>query len=136
MFNKTKLFLMQAVLMIAAGNGSVWAMAGRPNADPNAPPPPAWVTYMPMIVMIAIFYFFLIRPQMKQKNDRQKLMDSLKKGDKVITQGGFYATIVNVGTTTFDVKLNEETRVKILKSAVQEVIQDASDPIEATALPQ
>jgi preprotein translocase YajC subunit len=75
---------------------AVFALGAKPPADPNAPPPPAWVSFMPMLVMIAVFYFLLIRPQMKQKNDRQKMIDSLKKGDKIVTQGGIIATVVNI----------------------------------------
>lgn len=58
---------------------------------------------------------------MKQKNERQKMLDAVKKGDKIVTQGGLIATVMSVGTTTMDVKLNEETKVKILRSAVSEI---------------
>jgi preprotein translocase subunit YajC len=106
--------------MATLSASNVWAMASRP-ADPNTPPPPAWVSFMPMVFMVAVFYFLLIRPQMKQKNERQKMLDAVKKGDKIVTQGGLIATVMSVGTTTMDVKLNEETKVKILRSAVSEI---------------
>jgi preprotein translocase subunit YajC len=105
----------------------VWGMAPR-SADPNAPPPPAWVSFMPMIVMVAIFYFLLIRPQMKQRNDRQKMLDAIKKGDKVVTQGGIIATVVSIGQTTMEVKINDETKVKVLRSAITEVYNDVVEP--------
>jgi preprotein translocase subunit YajC len=122
--NKVVSLLMLSGLIVAP---NLWAMASRP-ADPNAPAPPAWVSFMPMLVMIAVFYFLLIRPQMKQKNERQKMIDSLKKGDKIVTQGGMIATIVNVTPTTMEVKLNEETKVKILRSAVADVYNEPATP--------
>lgn len=99
------------------------AMASRP-VDPNAPPPPAWAQWFPMIVMVGVFYFLLIRPQMRQRRERQKMVDSLKKGDRVSTNGGFIVTIVNLGPTVVDVKLNDETKAKILRSAIVEVLPE------------
>lgn len=101
----------------------VWAMASQP-VDPNTPPPPAWVSFMPMLFMVAIFYFLLIRPQMKQRNERRIMLDAIKKGDKVVTQGGLIATVVAIGPTTMEVKLNDETKVKILRSAVTEIYNE------------
>ncbi|MCB4756228.1 MAG: preprotein translocase subunit YajC [Elusimicrobia bacterium] len=114
-----------SLALLGGQASSLFAMAGQPNADPNAPPPPAWITYMPIIFMIAVFYFLLIRPQMRQRKDHQKMVDSLKKGDKIITQGGFHATVVNIGPGFVDVKLNEDTKVKIQRSAVQQVLPES-----------
>jgi hypothetical protein len=71
---------MSAVLIALASLSvsPLWAMASRP-ADPNAAPPPAWVSFMPMLVMVGVFYFLLIRPQMKQRSERQKMLDAVKK---------------------------------------------------------
>ena len=57
-------------------------------------------TWGPIVVMIAIFYFLLYRPQKKQQNRRRAMLDSLKKGDQVITIGGIYGTIVELGDTS------------------------------------
>jgi preprotein translocase subunit YajC len=113
---------MSAVLIALASLSvsPLWAMASRP-ADPNAAPPPAWVSFMPMLVMVGVFYFLLIRPQMKQRSERQKMLDAVKKGDKIVTQGGLIATVVSISPTVMEIKLNEETKVKILRSAVSEI---------------
>lgn len=105
------------------------AMASRP-ADPNAPPPPVWVQFFPMIVMVAVFYLLLIRPQMRQRKERESMMNTLKKGDRVVTQGGLLATVVGVNQDSIDIKLNEETKVKIRKSAITEVLREpTAEPV-------
>lgn len=103
-------------------HNQVWAMASRPNADPNAPPPPAWAQWMPIVVMVAVFYFLLIRPQSRQRKERENMMNNLKKGDRIVTQGGLIATVVNVSPDALEIKLNEETKVKLRRSGVAEVI--------------
>lgn len=115
------------VFLIYGGN--LWAMASRP-ADPTAPPPPAWTQWVPIVVMVGVFYFFLIRPQTQQKKKREELMNSLKRGDQVLTQSGILATIVSIGPRYVEVKLNEETKVKMLRSGIQEVL---SEPAEKEA---
>lgn len=116
------------VFSIAVLSADAWALAPRPPADPNAPPPPAWVSWAPLLVMVLIFYFLLIRPQSRQRRERQALLDNLKKGDKIVTQGGIHATIVNVGPHFLDVKINEETKVRIQRSAVTDLYREPAEP--------
>lgn len=115
------------VIAVLTSTSSLFAMAARP-ADPNTPPPPAWVQFFPMLVMVAVFYFLLIRPQMRQRKERDQLLSSIKKGDKIVTQGGVFATIVNINPDSYEVKINEETKIKIRRSAVAEVISDVVTP--------
>lgn len=118
--------------MLISASGPLFAMAQRPQ-DPGAPPPPMWMNLVPFAVMIAVFYFLLIRPQMRQRKEKDSMLGNLKRGDRVVTSGGIIATIVNTGATTLEVKLNEETKVKILKSAVVETYSEASEPVKETA---
>ena len=67
--------------------------------------PEALGTWGPIVVMIAIFYFLLYRPQKKQQNRRRAMLDNLKKGDQVITIGGIYGTIVELGDTSLKLKI-------------------------------
>jgi preprotein translocase subunit YajC len=108
-------------LTAVIGTQNIFAMAGRPNPNPDAPPPPAWVQFGPILFMVVIFYFLLIRPQLRQRKEHQKMVGDLKKGDKVVLQGGFIVTIVNILPHTLEVKINEETRAKILRTAVTEL---------------
>ncbi len=71
-----------------------------------------------MIIMIAIFYFLLIRPQQKQQKEVQKMRDNLKRGDRVITNGGMYGTVISLDDTSVTLEISEKTKVKFLRSAV------------------
>ncbi len=80
------------------------------------------MSFVPLLVIFAIFYFLLIRPQQAKVKQHKKMVESLKEGNKVITSGGFYATVVNIGDTSVEVKLADNVKVKILKSAISEVL--------------
>ena len=82
-----------------------------------------------IVILFAVFYFFMIRPQKKQK-EIKKFRDALAKGDKIITAGGIYGKIRNVGTTTFDVEISEGVRITIDKNSVYPSSQEIT---EATA---
>ena len=109
---------------------NAWAQAaeGSPALNPI-------ISFLPFILIFVVFYFLLIRPQMRQKKERQHLIDSLKRGDRILTQGGFYATVVNVNVGVVEVKLNEETKVKIQRSAVAEILPQQSDVKELDTTP-
>lgn len=77
---------------------------------------------LPFVLMFAIFYFLLIRPQQKQQKARQAMLDGLKKGNKVITIGGFYAEITEVKEDTLTLRIAEKVEVKATKGAVNQVI--------------
>ncbi len=72
-----------------------------------------------------IFYFILIRPQQKQQKEFKSMVDNLKKNDQIVTIGGVHATIVNVKDKTFIVRIDDNTRVEIDKSAVSRVDKQA-----------
>ena len=74
-------------------------------------------------VLFAIFYFLLIRPQKKQQEKHKQLVESLKKGDKVITNGGVHGIISNVKDKTFTVKVDEGTKLEISKGSIATVIK-------------
>ncbi len=130
--NKFKTMLVMAGLVVVSNVNSLFAMAQKPAGD--GPPPPAWVQFTPFLVMFAVFYFLLIRPQLRQKKEKEQLMTGLKKGDRVVTQGGFIVTISNIYPTVLEVKLNDETRAKILRSAVVDVYKDEADVKEAVVV--
>jgi preprotein translocase subunit YajC len=73
---------------------------------------------LPLILIFVIFYFLLIRPQQKRAKEHRKMVENLKKGDKVITSGGVYGLIEAVGTNTVTVKIAENVKVKFSKGNI------------------
>jgi len=74
--------------------------------------------------IIAIFYFMIIRPQQKRQKERQKLMESMKKGDKVITSGGLYGTIAGMDEKTVLVQIADNVKVKLDKQSIATVLTE------------
>jgi preprotein translocase subunit YajC len=89
-----------------------------------APQQSPWMSFLPFILIIVVFYFFMIRPQMKKQKELRKFRESLKKGDKVITTGGIYGKVAEVKEAYVVVEIAKDTLVKIDKSAI---ITDMSD---------
>ena len=73
---------------------------------------------LPLVVLIAIFYFLIIRPQQKQAKNHREMIASLNKGDKIVTTGGFIPEVVKREEDYFMVRLNEDTIVKLAKDYV------------------
>jgi preprotein translocase subunit YajC len=77
---------------------------------------------MPMLIIFAIFYFMLIRPQQRKEKERQKLIGGVKTGDRVIFSGGILGTVANVKDKTLVVKVADSVKVEILRGAVSNVL--------------
>lgn len=75
-------------------------------------------------LIIVIFYFMIIRPQSKRQKDRQKMLEAIKKGDKVVTNGGIHGKIVAMEDKTVLVEIADNVKVKVEKSAVTAVVPD------------
>ena len=74
-----------------------------------------------VIMMIAIFYFFLIRPQSKRQKETEKMLAALKKGDKVVTIGGIHGTITSVKENTIVLKVDDNTKIEFNRTAIASV---------------
>ncbi len=74
---------------------------------------------IPMVLVFIIFWFLLIRPQQKERQKHQELLESLKAGDKVITTGGILGVIHSVTDNVVQLKLNDKSKISVLKSAVR-----------------
>ena len=72
----------------------------------------------PILLMVVIFYFLLYRPQKKQQNRRRAMLDSLKKGDQVITIGGIYGTIEEIGDKSLKLKIADGVVIEVVRSSV------------------
>jgi protein translocase subunit yajC len=80
-----------------------------------------------LVVMLAIFYFLLIRPQQKRQKQVQQMQASLEKGDKVITIGGLHGTIDSLDTSTVVIRCTDGSKLTYDRSAIREVVQKASE---------
>jgi len=76
------------------------------------------LSLMPIVVIFIIFYFLLIRPQKKAQDDHKKMVTSLKKNDEVITNGGIHGTIVNVKDNSLVLKVDDNVKIEIQKTAI------------------
>ena len=75
-------------------------------------------TIVPFLLIILIFYFFMIRPQNKKQKETQKMLDALKKGDKVVTIGGIHGVVSSVKDKTVIVKVDDNCIVEFTRSAI------------------
>jgi preprotein translocase subunit YajC len=76
---------------------------------------------MPIAVIFIIFYFLLIRPQKKQQQEHAKTLDALKKNDEIVTSGGIFGTIVNIQDDIVTLRVDDNTRIRIQKSAISKL---------------
>lgn len=92
--------------------------AGTTSGQSNA-----LVTFLPLILVFVVFYFFMIRPQMKKQKEMTNYRNSLKKGDKVITTGGIYGRVFEVKDHYVTLEVGGDVKLKVDKSAL---VQDPS----------
>ncbi len=76
------------------------------------------VQFLPIIAIIAIFYFLVIAPANKQRKKTQEMLGNLKKGDRVITSGGIYGTIQGFDNDTVFLKISDSVKIRIQRSAI------------------
>lgn len=74
--------------------------------------------FLPMILIIVVFYFFMIRPQMKKAKEHKKYIEELGVNDKIVTNAGIHGRIVEVSDTTFLVDVGAGTKIRFDKTAV------------------
>jgi preprotein translocase subunit YajC len=80
------------------------------------------MSFLPLIIIFVIFYFLLIRPQMKRAKEHRQLVSNLAKGDEVVTNGGMLGKILDVGDTFLSVEVADNVVVKLQKHAVSSVM--------------
>ena len=83
-------------------------------------------SFVPIIFIFIIMYFVLFRPQMRRQKEQQRLVSSLKTGDRVVTNGGIHGLISNVKETTVIVKVADNVKIEVEKSAVTTVLKTES----------
>jgi preprotein translocase subunit YajC len=89
------------------------AYAAQPAGSPGG-----LGAFMPIIVLFAIFYFLLIRPQQKKSKEHQATLEALQSGDTVITNGGLYGTVIKIDGHVVTLQCSDRVRVKVIKKAI------------------
>ena len=95
---------------------------GQPAA--GAAPANPIMTFLPMILIIVVFYFFMIRPQMKKQKEITAFRNSLAKGDKVVTTGGIYGKIIELRDNYVLLQIDDNVKIRVDKAAL---VKDMSD---------
>ncbi len=85
--------------------------------------PSPWGSMLPMILaFIAIMYFLMIRPQQKREKERREMLNSLAKGDKVVTTGGMYGTVVDLSEEKVTLRVDDKVEIDFIRSAVAQIV--------------
>ena len=101
-----------------------YAQAGGAEANP-------FVSFVPLILIVVVFWFFLIRPQQKRQKEHQKMISDLGKGDKIVTTGGLFGTITKIGDDRMTVEIADKVRVQIERSQVSRLDIASSEKVKS-----
>lgn len=84
---------------------------------------------IPMVLIFAVFYFLLLRPQEKRRKEREKLVSEVKKGEEVLTNSGIYGIVTKVSESepNIEVEIAKDVRIKVLKSAIVDITSRSKD---------
>jgi len=102
--------------LMAAAAAPAFAQAG---GDPMG----AFTSFIPLILIFAIMYFLLIRPQQKKVKEHQKMVEALRRGDQVVTQGGLIGKVTKVKEDNeLEVELAEGVKVRVVQNTIAQVL--------------
>ncbi len=102
--------------------------AAAPAAQGNS-----WSMWVMLILIFVVMWFFMIRPQRKQQKELQEFRDGLKKGDKIVTIGGIYGTVVEVKETSLLIEVDKNVKIRVAKSSVVKDAEQAAAEAPAEA---
>jgi preprotein translocase subunit YajC len=94
-------------------------------AAPAGGEPPAWITFMPFVGMAVIFWFFILRPQMRQQKQHREKISGIKRGDQVLTGGGLLGKVIKIDEQYAEIEIAPNVKVKALKTTITDVVGPA-----------
>ena len=103
------------------------AMFGPPSGQEQDPKAAMLQMIVTFGILGVMFYFLLIRPQQKQRKEQENLIKNVKTGDKILMSNGIYGIVTNVKDKTLMVKIADNVKVEVIKSAVTTVVQKADE---------
>lgn len=89
--------------------------------------------FVPMLIIFGIFYFMMIRPQQRKEKERRKMIEEIKKGDRILFGGGILGTVTNTKDQVFVVKVADNVKLEVLRAAVTRVLEKGEKPTEDAA---
>ena len=92
----------------------------------------AFAQFIPLILIFAIMYFLMIRPQQKRLKAHRTMVENVKKGDRVVTQGGIPGKVVSVGEDELEVEIATGVRVRVIRSTLAQVVTK-TEPVAANS---
>ncbi len=106
---------------------SILAMAGPAGGEQQQSP-----LMMPimLVLMLAMFYFLIIRPQQRREKERRAMLEAVKTGDRVVFAGGFMGNVTNVKEKTCVVRIADNVKVEVVRSAISQVLGKDDTPTE------
>ncbi|GMW02255.1 MAG: hypothetical protein AMXMBFR84_33910 [Candidatus Hydrogenedentota bacterium] len=126
------LFHLAHDILVAQAEAQGGAATGTGAAAPAQAPNP-YSMWIMLAGVIAIMYFFMIRPQQKREKERQQMLSSLSKGDRVVTNGGIFGTIIGLHEKTVVIRISDDpvVKVEVLRPAVSKVLGDSGKDKES-----
>jgi preprotein translocase subunit YajC len=109
---------------------TVWNVLLAMGSPPGQSQQPAWVSFFPIILMVVVFYFVLMRPQQKKAKDEAEMRKNIKAGDKILTSGGIIGVVVGVKEKSLSIR-SADAKLEILKSAVTDITERSSGAAES-----
>jgi preprotein translocase subunit YajC len=89
---------------------------------------PGWIGFLPIVGMILIFWFLIIRPQMKRQKDHQAKVAGIKRGDQVVTGGGLVGKVIKVDDNYAEIEIAQGVRVKAVKATLGDIVPPGGKP--------
>ena len=106
--------------------GPMVQLMGAPQGEGGSP----LFSFLPLVAIIAIFYFLILRPQNRKQKETQKMLSALRKGDRVVTIGGIHGIIQSVKESTVIVKVDDNTKLELNRAAISNVSSQAREEKE------
>ena len=104
-----------------------WAMAPTPGGGGAGGASQLMPTLVMFAAMFAIFYFLMIRPQQKQKQDRERMLSAIKRGDKVVTTSGMFGTVTNLTDKSVTLRVADQVKLEFERGAIGRVVEVQGD---------